>query len=464
MLIRFIFKFIILLTFVNSAISQEVLFSKAELAADLIYLKEQLHRRHPNLYTYSTPDQINGWFQDQIKNLPDSINDLQAFALVASISPLIMDGHSYVYPGGKYLNYFFGGAPLFPLDVYWVNDSLKVLRNYHVSGKIEPGAIITRINSLDVNQIRNFIVNRLSRDGKNSAYAEYLFSVFFQAWIAAFYGFEEEYIIDFTNLSGKQEQLKLKGLSRNQLQAIRKDFLAGQEKGLRLHLNRNNRSALMTIQSFSNDIIRHEFKQNFRKEMKHYFKQIQEDSINLVFIDLRGNQGGELKNGIELLKYFMLEKFIAVESFHRIKLNKTGERESIKFTNKWNSEFAASGRYHFSGRLVLLTDGGSFSCASIVAHVFRKYARGKIWGEMTGGSQHILSGSPNRKIKLPNTGIQFSIPLTGYVLSKKVNKESEGIVPDFNWSPALPERLMNDSERLNLLNNLHSQDRIKEGF
>ncbi len=458
MLIRFIFQFIILWTFAEPAVSQEMIFSKAELTADLIYLKEQLHWRHPNLYTYSTPDQINGWFQEQIKNLPDSINDLQAFALVASISPLIMDGHSYVYPGGKYLNYFFGGAPLFPLDVLWINDSLKVLRNYPFSGKIEPGAIITRINSLDVNQIRNFIVNRLSRDGKNSAYAEYLFSVFFQAWIAAFYGFEEEYIIDIMHLSGEQEQVRLKGLSRNQIQTIRKDFLAGQKRGLRLHLNRNNRSALMTIQSFSNDIIKHDFKQNYRKEMKHYFKQIQEDSINLLFIDLRGNQGGELKNGIELLKYFMHEKFIAVESFNRIKLKNTGERETIEFTNKWNSAFSALGRYHFSGRIVLLTDGGSFSCASIVAHVFRKYARGKIWGEMTGGSQNILSGSPNRKVKLPNTGIQFSIPLTGYVLSEKINKESEGIAPDFIWSPALPERLMNDSERLNLLNNLHSQE------
>jgi C-terminal processing protease CtpA/Prc len=369
-----------------------------------------------------------------------------------------MDGHSYIYPGENYLRYFFGGAPLFPLNVYWLNDSLRILDNLSLNAGIGPGTIITRINSKDVNYIKAFILNRLCRDGKNISYAEHLFSVFFQAWLAAFFGFEEEYTVDVLHVTGIKERITLRGLSRNELQKRQKNLDTYHTKGLRLHINKRNRSALMTIPSFSNEIIRHTYKQNFNKELKYYFKQLYADSINLLFIDLRGNQGGELKNGVGLLRYIMHTPFVAVESFTRVKLDDEKKREVIEFKNKWNKVFDKFNHYHYGGRVILLTDGGSFSCSAIVANVFKKYGRGKLWGTVTGGSQTSLAGSPNKRIKLPNSGIQFSIPQTGYLLNKTTTNNGDGIPPDFKWLPSLQEKQMNDSERLNLLNTLFTSN------
>jgi C-terminal processing protease CtpA/Prc len=83
----------------------------------------------------------------------------------------------------------------------------------------------------------------------------------------------------------------------------------------------------------------------------------------------------------------------------------------------------------YRGKVYLLTNGGSFSNSGIFTWMIRKHKRGLILGSTTGGSSWQLCGGPNKRIRLPNSGIQVEIPTTRYVLHP-ANGMRGGVVPD----------------------------------
>lgn len=87
-------------------LGQNSLYTKSQVISDLKYLKTKLEQNHPNLYTYSSKIIIENWFEDKYKKLPDTINQTEAFEIVTSISSVLKDGHSYIYPSAKHLDDF----------------------------------------------------------------------------------------------------------------------------------------------------------------------------------------------------------------------------------------------------------------------------------------------------------------------------------------------------------------------
>lgn len=430
--------------------TQPIQIGRNEMTKDLLFLKNQLHKRHPNLYVYSSVEEVDHWFRSSIAQLPDSISTTEAFILISSISPVLKDGHSYIYPGDYFLKSFFGDALLFPFDVVWLNDSLRIVRDLSDEQSLNVGDKILSINGIDVKSMRHFVVNHLSRDGRNIAYAEYLFTAFIQAWLGAFYNFPEFFNLDVVARANSSEPQKItvKGLHRFDIRNRRQTGDPYSEKGLRLYISNSTKSAIMTVQSFSNDIIRGEFHQRFKKELNCFFERMATDSIKTLYIDLRGNQGGELSNGIYLLKYIMQDPFKVVHSFGKIKVNKNSQRELIEFRNKWNGEFYPFRRNIFSGEIYLMVDAGSFSCSSIVANVIKKSGRGKIIGSESGGSSSVLAGGNLKKVKLPNCRVEISIPSTRYQLDETYETTQGGVKPDLELSLSIEELLMNDREKL----------------
>jgi C-terminal processing protease CtpA/Prc len=121
----------------------------------------------------------------------------------------------------------------------------------------------------------------------------------------------------------------------------------------------------------------------------------------------------------------MKAPFQCVSSYY---LLKNGERK--KLNNKWDNDFAPRKNNHFNGEAFLFTNGGSFSCSAIVANTFKESKRGKVLGQMTGGSAYINCGGPNKVITLPNTRVVFTIPRTQYNLREDLSTIEQGVLPD----------------------------------
>ena len=60
-----VFNYILLIALLatnSNLVAQDTLLTKKEVVADLEYLKIELEENHPNLYVYSTKEEIDGWF------------------------------------------------------------------------------------------------------------------------------------------------------------------------------------------------------------------------------------------------------------------------------------------------------------------------------------------------------------------------------------------------------------------
>jgi C-terminal processing protease CtpA/Prc len=335
---------------------------------------------------------------------------------------LLKDGHSYVYPSAKHLDEFYNAAPLFPLDVFLQGDQLMVAANHSNEQNIPGGSTLLSINGMTTQSILSRLVQHISRDGDNLEYPKHLAYQFFPAYYSFVYGFQDSFEIIYSDDQGLPASVKIQGLTRNAMRAKKKS-----KTGSAISLRRlpNTSSAILTIRSFDKKIIKGDYAQKFNAEIRKAFEAINEQGIQHLAIDLRDNQGGELSNGVYLLQHFMKAPFQCVSSYY---LLKNGERK--KLNNKWDNDFAPRKNNHFNGEAFLFTNGGSFSCSAIVANTFKESKRGKVLGQMTGGSAYINCGGPNKVITLPNTRVVFTIPRTQYNLREDLSTIEQGVLPD----------------------------------
>ena len=406
----------------SMGVAQNISYSNKEVAADLEYLKTALEQNHPNLYTYSSKEQIDQWFATQIATLPNTISEKEAFKIVTSISPVLKDGHSYIYPSAQHLERFFSSAPLFPLDVFLIQDSLVVVGNLSDEQNIPLGAVLTKINGVETKDIQSLIVEHTCRDGANVEYPKHLYYQFFKAYYSYFFGFQESFQVEYFDENGTLLQATIRGLKRDEIKVKRTSEYG---TGITLQLLPNTKSAVLTIKSFDVEILKKDYHQNFKRTIKQAFKMIEKQGVKHLAIDLRDNQGGALKHGVYLLKHVMNDEFQCVDSYYKLK---GGQRKRLHF--QWDDYFKPKKKHHFKGDVYVFINGGSYSCSAIVANTFKENKRGKIVGQMSGGSAYVNSGAPNRAITLPNSKISFTIPRTQYNLRKDLSHIGVGVTPD----------------------------------
>ena len=88
-----------------------------------------------------------------------------------------------------------------------------------------------------------------------------------------------------------------------------------------------------------------------------------------------------------------------------------------------------------------MVNGGSFSCSGIFSQTIKRYKRGKIYGEETGGSAYTIVGAPNKEFVLPHTQFQVTIPQHQFIIQEYEGKEKTGVIPDVLITPRLSDVL-----------------------
>ena len=439
---------IIILISLNS-FGQEVKFSKKQIQDDLIFLELQLKKLHPNLYVYSSKSTIENSFSELRNSSPDSLDKTQCYNVVSFTSSIVKDGHYNVIPSQQTIDQFYKTSKLLPVDIFWTENNAYITRNYSGS-KIEIGDQLLSINNIDISEIRETILSRVLRDGNNTTYPYWILNNFFRAYYSFCYGTSDNYEI----VLKEAKSANLGGLTHKEIIEARHakypeySFSIKQEKGIDLKIEKN--AATLTIKSFENKLLKKTYNQKFRSSIKAYFKTIKEKEIENLIIDIRGNQGGEVTNGLFLLKYVMAEQFQAVQKFTKV------DKRHYDSTTKRNKRakgvvdgFHIPFKENYKGNLYLLVNGGSFSCSGIVSQVLKKTKRSVIIGTETGGSAYTVVGAPNKKITLPNSQIQITIPLREFILQEYEKKIKGGVMPDIIIEPVISEILNNQDTQYN---------------
>ena len=391
------------------------IYSVQELKADFNYWRNRLESKHPLLYYYESKAIIDSAFNSLEAQIDHPMDEFEFFNLIAPMVELIKDGHNSVLPSHEGVEAIIKNQNLLPLVVGFHDDYLYVRRDYSLKNELEIGATITHINGIPHDSLIQSLMRVLPRDGYNLQYARTELNDIFRFYFHVVHGFNEEYVIGTSGPFGDSE-FTVKALDLNTIRERRKKLygksLLANEGKIDLEISDSLQTAFLTIPTWDRKTIKKEFRQNFKKVIRTYMKEIRERDVDHLVIDVRGNGGGNPTYVRYLLQYLFDEPFL--QSMECRVVSRKHEEDFEKRTRRKWYPWYGIGKFrnrkkHFDGSLYVLMDQGSFSASACFVAILDNYNKGRLLGSTTAGNPHIHSGYLNKtSVKLPNTKMRVA--------------------------------------------------------
>lgn len=401
------------------------LYSKIQLQADFKQLRYQLEQKHINLHLYTPKPQMDRFFDSLYNSIDTPLTGLQFYALITSLSSVIKNGHSYGLPAEADRNYYNKKAAFLPLHITFADGRMYADMNCGRDTTLHDGDEILAINNTPASTITQTMLIRQVRDGNNSTYPAWILNNWFREYYSYTYGHPPTYTIHYKTSAGRTASAVLQALSKDSIKHYLQQRYAARQpkpgsKGIRLAFNADTTIATLTIKTFDSDELKETYGQDFKNVVQDCFKQIDQYRISKLILDVRDNQGGDPQNGITLLSYLLSKPF---EMIHEGPVC-TGINQPAK--------------NNYTGKLVVLINGGSFSNTGMVCACLQANKRGIFVGEEAGGNNCILSGD-TETFTLPNTHITFEIATKTYLLSNTRQNTGHGVIPAYIVAPTIQD-------------------------
>jgi len=193
--------------------------------------------------------------------------------------------------------------------------------------------------------------------------------------------------------------------------------------------------------------------------------QVQEDRIALfldtlktsnLIIDVRNNPGGESEVVSRMLSYFATESFDRQKGGYNMVLKKGGyetfkhslnyspaqepfaEYEKVEglngYISRGDGRIEPDSLIHYDGRVYVLTNGRSYSAATLLPSVLVRNRRAVTVGRETGTAYHYMTALKFADIVLPNSRQTIRIPLVKSVFDTTYTDRTpkgRGLLPDY---------------------------------
>jgi hypothetical protein len=450
-------------------------FKKYSLSAvqkDYQVFRKTLERYHPSLYWYTSKDSMNLFFDRGYSQLKDSMTEPEFKKTLSYVMAAIGCGHSSVKSSKGLIAYLDTAKhlPLFPLNVKLLKDTVVANGSLNRADTvIYSGTRLLSINNLPIEKIVDSLIKFVSTDGHNKTHQRQWLSNpgNFASLYSLVFGIDTVYNVEYVDKSGRTNTLRTKPYIAA-LDSFQKKKPAVVDQPLhRLTKKDKKEQKLNRIRLMQIDTVGHtaslrltSFSDGYK--LKPYFKsvvrELEKDKIENLIIDLRSNGGGNLTNSILLARYISNEKFKVADSVYAITrrfpfsspiekfwqykismlsvthLKKDGLYHFTYFEKHW---FKPKRRHHFNRNTYLITGGNSFSATSIFANLLVKQENVTLVGEETGGGSYGNSGFMIPDVILPNTKVEFRLPLFRMVMDKNAPKTGRGVQPEIYAAPTI---------------------------
>lgn len=402
-------------------------FTPQELRTDFTVIRQALEEAHPGLYRFQTKTQADQQFAAVEKLLKKDMTEYEFYRLVNPLIAAIGDGHVKFHRAGKPddLHAFFENGYL-PLRLYFKEGNAFVLETYGGGEKLPPGTRILRINGEDMAHIVGRLFRNIYADGAVQSARYAALNSDFAGYYGLFTGPSAQFSIEYKEAAGKRGKVVLKAISAKDMQLV-----APPEPPYSISFPQKD-VALLRIAVF----MENEDMPPFRDFLDSAFHQIQEKQIHSLIIDLRNNEGGTDRLGMQLNAFIARTPF---QYYEKLTVAGVGpysfaayatfppEMESLKqFVEKVGDE------YHFTyseglkminpeanafaGNVYILQNGRSFSVTAEFAAIVKDNRRAVFIGEESGGAMQGNSSGGFAMVTLPNTRLGLDVPLLGYYM------------------------------------------------
>lgn len=418
------------------------LFTVEELQEDFRALRKDIEKRQPNLYLYTPKERMDFVFDSLYKGIDHPMHFQEFYYHIAGVVSFIKDGHNLIAPGTWVGRYNEKNSKFFPLHISCVDGKLYSDMNCSQDSLIRDGAEIFSINGESAQSIRKKFLERVVRDGYNQTLPDWVMNVYFRGFYNNLFGFREKYVIGY---SGADGTLHIDSVPGERLDTImnvwkrrypeRIEFQKKRWSGLTLRFDSATHIPVMRLVSFDPDLLKKAHHQKFRKVVREFFDKIDSAKSETLIIDVRDNNGGDPMLAVFLLRHLMNERFVYAEKALQTRRFNPGSRRSrltrCKIPGFGTKTFDPE-KKHFSGKLIVLINGGSFSATGEFASVLRRYKRATFVGEETGGNPVICGGQMfKHSLVLPNTRINCLTGTEATILADLSTNTGHGVLPDY---------------------------------
>jgi len=271
------------------------------LQEDFQLLRTELLKYHPDLDLYTSHEELDALASDILKNLNREMSVLDFYREMRPFVSAIRNGHtSLIYPQSFY-DRFDGDGLRLPFSMYPYNDSLYVLIDASDEYVIKEGATILSINNKSFQQLYEDGRNFFPTDGYNVNWPDWRMARNISLYFALAYGSPSTYNIDYIDQDGVRRSSQIKAIDKKRSFENLNDgrvYYKNKNEGLRLSIDGD--IAILTIPSFFPKSER-----RFANELRKHFATMENQNIDKLIIDVRGNGGGYFESASEVLKYLI---------------------------------------------------------------------------------------------------------------------------------------------------------------
>ena len=458
------------------------------LREDLVFLEKALFNAHPGALRYNHPDSLSRFFGRLRAQLTaDSVSVRQAHFMIRLAVARVRDGHTSVltpaFPSPE--------ARFLPLEIYAPPGSTAAVNRYYgADTALRRGDRILAIDGIPAAQGLALARILVPSDGFSPTFGEAAAASSFARYWKLLFGHTDTLLLSVQSPSDTAPRtvrvaaMRAKDLEKARAEAARA-YLAGIKTPPILYQNR--------AQVFYRDTLRPDLgvirmtgfpAKGYRRFYRRCFRHAARTNMRALAIDLRFNTGGNVANMNRLLAH-TLDRPVSCRyersrrARYRGLFRKRAALTCALIALRYDYAPLGFRRYRegdlkvrerrirplrrnrFRGDLYVLTNGYSFSAASMTA-AYLKYAGGaQVIGVETGGGAAGNCGGGYPRLRLPYSGIEIRFPLLWLNYGLPNAPLGRGVQPDHPTPYTLDDLLARrDLEMARLYDLLQAEKRL----
>jgi hypothetical protein len=437
------------------------LYQPQELHADLAFLKSVLEEAHPSLYRYTPKDTIDFKFEMADNQLNKPLTDMDFWKIATPLVVAIRSAHTVLCPSSAYVAWQNKNrVSRLPLMVYAMDNRLFVAACPKKENSLYRGAEILTIDDHSVKDILFALKELIPAEGYNEQFVNRMLETsMFDEFYGHVFGFKPQYKITYVDSAGVNQQVTINaiksvyGVSAEHGKAMLEQEWDELDKAVKIDFFNNvPHTEGIKIKSLT-------YFNYFRSFNEAFFKQIHDGKIENLIIDLRGNPGGYLGIGIDMMRYMIagsvvpakevtaivkepsFTKYIVKEGsdFSRSLLLKSGKHQYYIYDA--NHKVYSEPQYYYNKNVYVLIDKGTFSAASLFIANLKSQRKVTIIGEETGGGEAGTDGNGFTIVKMPATHLLLRLPNFWVATTTNHKNTGHGVMPDIEVKPTITDKV-----------------------
>ncbi len=426
--------------------------------SDPEWVRALLTTLHPGLYRYQSPAQFERRFAAFAREWQARPALEKRYVALARLMAAIRCGHSHCNPYNQkeaVIARLTAGRGLLPFRFRWIDNQIVVSGDPHGTG-LAPGTTVTAVDGVPTPRILATLLPLARADGGNDAKRRALMEVRgldeyeeFDLFHPLLFPTGRTVQLDLIFPDGRRERRSVATIDRAARLAMRTAApKRGSDQPL-WTLDQRGAPAVLTMPSWAV----YDSKWDWPAWIERSFATLASNDTRGLVIDLRDNEGGK-DCGDQIIAHLAAVP-VATEAYRRLARFRSVPLDLRPPLDTWDKGFVDLGKDaaqfdsrfvelksadsggsaviapaapRFAGKVALLVSATNSSATFSFARRVQQNRLATLVGEPTGGNLRGINGGAYFFVRLPDSGLEFDLPLIGYF--PKTPQRDAGIVPD----------------------------------